>query len=79
MRRHRASVLFVGLLILFGCVRPDRTGPPQGRFLLADLREPEVVPTYLAICPEKAIPDLMPLATWRSTHGHTVRTAAHGW
>jgi hypothetical protein len=58
-----------------GCPEPREEIPRPRSLVLADPRDPDVIPTYLAVCPERAIPELMPLAEWRCRNGQTVRIA----
>ena len=78
---HSESKLRLALAVLaglavFGCAKAPQPAPTREPLVLADPRSPDAVPSYLIVCPQKAVADVMPLARWRSAHGQTVRIAA---
>ena len=62
-------------LAALGCAKAPRPPPRRESLVLAELLKPDVVPSYLVVCPEKAVERVMPLARWRSEHGQRVRIA----
>lgn len=73
---NRSLLLWSALVLAALPVMAARAEEPdESPLVLRNLLKPDVAPSYLIICPQKAVAEVLPLATYRHEHGHTVRIA----